>query len=52
MSKQTMKLQSIYKSRNNILAYLKEQKFNIDEYNNFSINEIYTISDNNQLDML
>ena len=52
MSKQTMKLQSIYKSRNNILAYLKEQNFNIDEYNNFSINEIYTISDNNQLDML
>ena len=34
------------------ISYLKEQKFNIDEYNNFSINEIYTISDNNQLDML
>jgi DNA-directed RNA polymerase subunit H (RpoH/RPB5) len=49
---QSGQIVSIYNSRNNILEYLKYQKFNIDEDNNFSINEIYSMYQNKQLDML
>lgn len=45
-------IQSIYKSRKNILEHLRYQGFDIDNYTNFSINEIYIMYQNKQLDML
>ena len=42
----------IYKSRNIILNLLERRGYNIDEYKNFSLNEIHVLNQNNQLDML
>lgn len=42
----------IYKSRLNILNYMLEQDYNIDDYSGFSINEIDAMYCNSQLDML
>jgi DNA-directed RNA polymerase subunit H (RpoH/RPB5) len=44
-------IQSIYKSRKNILEHLKYQGYNVDDYDDFSINEVYTMYQNKQLDM-
>jgi hypothetical protein len=49
---QSTHIQSIYKSRKNLLEHFIYQNYNVDEYNNFSINEIYTMYQNKQLDML
>jgi DNA-directed RNA polymerase subunit H (RpoH/RPB5) len=49
---QSTHIQSIYKSRKTILEHFIYQGYNIDDYNNFSINEIYTMYQNKQLDML
>ena len=49
---QSNHIQSIYNSRLNILEHMKYQDFNVDDYNNFSINEIYIMFQNKQLDML
>ena len=43
---------TIYKSRKTILDLMKKQKYNVDEYENFSINEVNTMLQNKQLDML
>ena len=43
---------NIFKSRVNLLEILKERGFDVDNYNNFDINEISILSENNQLDML
>ena len=43
---------SIYKSRVNILEILKSQKYDVAEYEEFSINEIDAMNTNSQLDML
>ena len=43
---------NIYNSRKNLLEILESRGFNIENYKNFSINEISTLFDNNQLDML
>ena len=43
---------SIYKSRQVLLELLQKQEYNIDEYVNFSVNEVNTMSTNKQLDML
>jgi DNA-directed RNA polymerase subunit H (RpoH/RPB5) len=45
-------IQSIYKSRKNILEHFKYQGYNINDYINFSINEVYSMYQNKQLDML
>jgi len=45
-------INSIYNSRTNLLEILKERDFNIETYENFDINEIGILADNNQLDML
>ena len=45
-------ISSIYKSRINILDLMKVQGYNTDEYANFSINEVNTMYQNAQLDML
>ena len=42
----------IFKSRNIILNQLERRGYNIDEYKNFSLNEIHVLNLNDQLDML
>lgn len=49
---QSNQIQSVYNSRKNILEHMKYQSFNADDYSNFSINEVYTMFQNKQLDML
>jgi len=44
--------QLIYNSRKTLLDYLKDQGYNVDDYDDFSINEVLTMITNNQLDML
>lgn len=45
-------IQAIYNTRKNILAHLEYQGFNVTDFNDFSINEIYNMFQNKQLDML
>jgi DNA-directed RNA polymerase subunit H (RpoH/RPB5) len=45
-------ISSIYKSRKNILDLMQKQGYNTNDYSNFSINEINSMKQNNQLDML
>ena len=45
-------ISQIYKSRLVLLALMKKQGYNVDDYANFSINEVNTMKTNNQLDML
>ncbi len=53
MTSQNSNLTSfIYKSRKNIIDLMKKQGYNVDDYNNFSINEVNSMKQNNQLDML
>lgn len=49
---QTSSISYIYKSRKTILELLEKQGYNIQEYANFSINEVNSMKINNQLDML
>ena len=49
---QSNHIQSVYNSRKNLLEHMKYQNFNVDDYNNFSINEVYIMFQNKQLDML
>jgi DNA-directed RNA polymerase subunit H len=43
---------TIYKSRKTVLDLMKKQNYNVEEYENFSVNEVNTMSQNKQLDML
>jgi DNA-directed RNA polymerase subunit H (RpoH/RPB5) len=43
---------SIYNSRKNILEILKDRGYDIDSYENFTINEVGLMLDSDQLDML
>jgi DNA-directed RNA polymerase subunit H (RpoH/RPB5) len=45
-------IQAIYNTRKNILEHLKYQNFDTSNFNEFSINEIYNMYQNKQLDML
>ena len=45
-------IETIYKSRNVLLDYLKKEKFVCDDYDEFSISEIAAMVSNNQLDLL
>lgn len=45
-------ISSIYKARKTILELMDKQGYNINDYNNFSINEVNSMKQNNQLDML
>lgn len=49
---QSNHIQSIYNSRKNLLEHMSYQSFNVEDYSNFSINEVYTMYQNRQLDML
>lgn len=42
----------IYKSRKTILDLMKKQGYVVDDYSNFSVNEVNSMKQNNQLDML
>jgi len=44
-------ISSIYNSRKNILSLMETQDFNVDEYSNFSINEVNSMILYNQLDI-
>jgi len=52
MSTTSNRILNIYKSRINILEILEDQNYEIEDYKNFSINEIDAMNKNNQLDML
>lgn len=45
-------ISSIYNSRKILLDLLEKQHYNAQDYSNFSINEVNTMSQNKQLDML
>jgi len=45
-------ISSIYTSRNVVLDLMKRQGYNVDDYDKFSINEVNTMKQNNQLDIL
>jgi len=45
-------ISSVYTSRKNVLSLMEKQGYNVNDYKNFSINEINTMFQNNQLDML
>ena len=45
-------ISSVYKSRKIILELMLKQRYNIDDYSNFSINEVNSMFQNKQLDML
>ena len=45
-------ISSIYKSRKTILELMQKQDYKVEDYNEFSINEVNTMYQNNQLDML
>ena len=45
-------ISSIYKSRKTILELMKKQNYNTSDYDNFSINEVNTMFQNKQLDIL
>jgi len=45
-------ISSIYTSRNVVLNLMNRQGYNIEDYDKFSINEVNTMKQNNQLDML
>ena len=45
-------VQFVYKSRNNLIQILEERGYKIDEYNEFSINDIGLMLTNKQLDLL
>ena len=45
-------ISSIYKARKTILELMDKQGYNVSDYSNFSINEVNSMKQNNQLDML
>jgi len=49
---QSSLISSIYKSRTTVLQLMKKQGYNVDDYSNFSVNEVNSMKLNNQLDML
>jgi len=44
-------ISSIYKSRKNLIDLMKKQNYNVNEYANFSINEVNSMYQNKQLDI-
>jgi len=49
---QSGQIQTIYNSRKILLDHLRYQGFDVEDYENFSVNEIYEMSQKQQLDML
>lgn len=51
-TQQSLLISEVYKSRRNILDIMEKQNYNISEYSNFSINEVNSMFNNNQMDMI
>lgn len=51
-TQQSLLISEIYKSRKNILDVMESQGYNINDYSNFSINEVNSMFNNDQMDML
>jgi len=51
-SQSTILISTVYKSRKTVLELMGKQGYNVDNYTNFSINEVNSMRQNNQLDML
>jgi DNA-directed RNA polymerase subunit H (RpoH/RPB5) len=47
-----IQISQIFNSRKNILDLMKKQGYNVNDYMNFSINEVNSMKQTNQLDML
>ena len=45
-------ISSVYKSRKIVLELMEKQNYKVEDYANFSINEVNSMKQNNQLDML
>ena len=45
-------ISSVYKSRKTILQLMEKQDYNIEQYDKFSINEVNSMFQNKQLDLL
>ena len=45
-------ISTVYTSRKNVLDLMNRQNYNVSDYTNFSINEVNSMLQNNQLDML
>ena len=52
MAQSSGTITTIFKSRQTLLKLLQAQKFNIKDYEEFSINEVHVMYNNKQLDML
>jgi len=52
MAQSSGTITTIFKSRQTMLKLLQAQKFNIKDYEEFSINEVHVMYNNKQLDML
>lgn len=51
-TQQSLLISEIYKSRKNILDIMESQNYNVSEYSHFSINEVNSMFNNDQMDML
>ena len=51
-SHSTILISTVYKSRKTILDLMEKQGYNVNDYTNFSINEVNSMRQNNQLDIL
>lgn len=51
-TQQSLLISEIYKSRRNILDIMEKQNYNVSEYSNFSINEVNSMFNNDQMDMI
>ena len=49
---QSLLISEVYKSRKNILEIMERQNFNVSEYSNFSINEVNSMFNNDQMDII
>ena len=52
MAQSSDTISSVFKSRQNLLKLLNEQKYDIKDYEEFSVNEVHIMFNNKQLDML
>ena len=52
MAQSSDTISSVFKSRQNLLILLHEQKYDIKDYEEFSVNEVHIMFNNKQLDML
>lgn len=51
-TQQSLLISEVYKSRRNVLDIMEKQNYNVSEYSNFSINEVNSMFNNDQMDMI